>query len=89
VGVILDIIMPPGILFEDNKRAEEGLRTGILLYELIRTLDPKIPILFLSNVTERGVIADLNSRPATKFVSKSETLPSDLSDELKTFFKLS
>ena len=85
LGIILDIMMPPGKTFEGIDAAQDGMRTGILLMGLLGTIEPDLPVVFLSNVTDFATIASLQVQPRTKFVSKNVT-PWGLANKLKGFF---
>jgi DNA-binding response OmpR family regulator len=50
--VILDIMMPPGHLFNDED-TKHGLRTGLHFLGLMKELDERIPILCLTNADTR------------------------------------
>ncbi len=53
-AVILDIMMPPGRLFEDQD-TKEGLRTGLRFLEKMRGLDERIPVICLTNTDTRSL----------------------------------
>ncbi len=61
LAIILDIMMPPGKLLE-NEKTHEGLRTGVAFIEKLRGLDEKIPVVVLTNAekSELGVIYHRN-----------------------------
>ena len=55
-AIIIDVAMPilPSFFVEDEvKNAENGLKTGIVLFEKIRMSYPEIPIIFYSFTKER------------------------------------
>ena len=51
--VILDVMMPPGRLFDDHD-TKEGLRTGLRFLELMKKLDERIPVVCLTNADTRS-----------------------------------
>lgn len=78
--VVLDIMMPRGKRFE-GVDTENGLRTGIRVYERVRKLYPKLPIAFLSNVSEDD--AGLRPDPASHYFSKRRYLPNEFAEEVR------
>jgi DNA-binding response OmpR family regulator len=68
LAIILDIMMPPGKLFDFDK-TKEGLRTGILLVERLRELDERIPIVILTNA-EKSELGSISHRHCLIFAKK-------------------
>jgi len=49
LAIILDIMMPPGKLF-DLENTDQGLRTGLRLLEHLKEVYEKIPVVILTNL---------------------------------------
>lgn len=79
--LILDIMMPPGVKFAD--KTEQGLNTGVILYDEIRTIAPNLPILVLTNVADRSVAQKFHEDDNCWFHQKSDLLPFELADEIQ------
>ncbi len=47
---VLDIMMLPGRRYED-KDTDEGLTTGVLMYDEFRSLYPDVPVIVLTNAS--------------------------------------
>lgn len=74
--IILDIMMAPGELFE-NEPVEDGLRTGIALFEKIREQAPDLPVIIFTNASDRDVRERFRDRKSCLFVQKKGYLPSE------------
>ncbi len=84
--LILDIMMPPGKSFTLEK-AEQGLRTGILVYEKVRSKAPLLPVIILTNVTDEKVNEQFLREKNCFYFLKENYLPSELVKEIKKIFK--
>jgi DNA-binding NtrC family response regulator len=79
-AIILDIMMPVPKSWskDENRKANFGLATGIILFQKIRELNPTIPILIYSS--KGGILTDKHSaylrKPeyTQKIVNKLENL---------------
>ncbi|MFY9622582.1 MAG: response regulator [Pyrinomonadaceae bacterium] len=84
--IVLDISMPPGkaFAFEDTIG---GSRTGLALYATIRSLQPDLPIVALTNVADRRVADRLQGEDARlcRLVRKPETLPFQFAELVEEF----
>lgn len=84
--VVLDISMPPGkaFAFEDTVG---GSRTGLTLYDTIRSLQPALKIVALTNVPDRRVAEHFANQDARlcRFVRKPEALPFQFADYVEEF----
>lgn len=47
--IILDLMMPPGPSYS-ARQTEEGVRTGVVLYQDLRKLHPHVPVIVLTNL---------------------------------------
>jgi len=79
--VILDIMMSPGRALADVD-TQNGLRTGVHLFDLIRQEAPKLPILILTNVSDERVAAHFRRQENCRFLRKEDYLPFELVDEV-------
>lgn len=81
---ILDLMMPHGPRFK-HLDTDDGLRTGVRLYERIRQLSPDLPVVFLSNVFEEE--ARLRRDPASYYLMKRDYLPHEFASEVREIMK--
>ena len=84
--LVLDISMPPGETFEfENTRG--GARTGLALYDKIRSFRPDLKIVALTNVAEPRVVERLTGEDPRRcqFLRKPETLPFQFAERVATF----
>jgi len=82
--VILDIMMSPGRLLAEVD-TQNGLRTGVYLFDRIRALAPDLPILILTNVSDPRVAARFQGQEKCRFLRKEDYLPFELVEEVKRF----
>ena len=82
--LIMDVMMPPGTLWH-NVDTNGGFRTGIIYYEIIRQIAPKLPILIFSNVSDLLVQRNLED-PYCWFIRKEDCDPFELVEEVKHIF---
>lgn len=85
--IILDIMMPPGKVFEQVDTME-GLRTGVNLADVLNKKYPKIPILVLTNLQPGTISNRLSYRNVKTIAYKEDCLPyeefvDDVSEILK------
>jgi CheY-like chemotaxis protein len=78
--IILDIMMPPGESFRDDKTTESGLRTGVSFYERVRKTAPKLPVIILTNVSDPRVLDRFNREANCWFLQKKDVLPFQLTE---------
>ena len=76
---ILNIMMRPGEVYKD-KDTNEGLRTGVFLYRDFRKKNPDLPIVILTNVTNRGTLTLFREEPKLKVLQKREYPPYRLAE---------
>lgn len=79
LAVIVDIMMPPGKLFEEEG-TKQGLRTGVVFIERLRNIDEGIPVVVLTNA-EKGELGIISHRNCHIFLKK-ELNPWGLVDKL-------
>jgi DNA-binding response OmpR family regulator len=72
--IILDIMMSPGTRYKDRDK-HPGHRTGLYVYNDIRTTDPNIPILVLTNVTNQDTLQKFDPNPCLEIRQKMEMPP--------------
>lgn len=82
--VILDIMMSPGRALADVD-TQNGLRTGVPLFDRIRELAPGLPILILTNVSDEKVAAHFRRKENCRFRRKEDYLPFELVKEVTEF----
>jgi CheY-like chemotaxis protein len=73
-AVVLDIMMPPGTFYQD-KDTEDGLKTGIFLYQDLRVRFPYCPFFILTNVTDPELLAYFHAGPLLHLISKEDYTP--------------
>jgi len=85
--LILDIMMPPGNIV-DAEQANGGVRSGVLLADLIATTAPKLPILVLTNVLDLREREELRKKPNVRDVLyKPYFTPFEFVNEVQGFFR--
>ena len=77
--VILDIMMPPGRALGDTD-TKKGQRTGVHLYQELRTLAPNLPFIILTNVSDPEVKKDFENESNCRFIQKYEYYPFEVVD---------
>lgn len=87
--VVLDISMPPGteFKFEDT---DGGSRTGMALYDTIRSLRPFLKIVVFTNVSDRRVAERFGNEDARlcRFVRKPDILPFQFAELVDEFLNM-
>ena len=79
--LILDIMMPPGIKFAG--KTEQGLDTGVVLYDEIRRIAPRLPVIVLTNVSDREVAQKFRNENNCWYYPKSDVLPFELAEDIR------
>ncbi len=79
--VVLDIMMPPGARFREVD-TNQGLRTGILVYDWIRQRALGLPCIILTNVSKEDVAERFRSEKLCWFLLKEDYLPFELADKV-------
>lgn len=80
--LILDIMMPPGSSFK-NVDTELGLRTGVHFYESIRQKTPDLPVMILTNVSDKRVAERFRREHKCWFFRKEDYFPYEIVEEVK------
>jgi CheY-like chemotaxis protein len=80
--LILDIMMPPGSNFE-KMDTQIGLRTGICFYNEVRSKNPDLWVLILTNVSDEEVAEEFRDEKYCEFLRKEEFLPLQLVEKVK------
>jgi CheY-like chemotaxis protein len=75
--ILLDIMMAPG-RYRDRNGIEQGLRTGVFVYEEIRACRPNVPVLVLTNVQDPEALSAFEAGPRLQVARKTQTPPFDL-----------
>lgn len=87
---IIDIMMPPGQLYSDEK-TDVGLLTGLFVAQDIRSKYTGIPIILFSNATFESVLRAARRLSSQFenciFLRKEEILPYELSEIVTKYFK--
>lgn len=81
--LILDIIMPPGGLGPEDTR--QGLRSGLVFFDRVRGLVPDLPVLVLTNVSDRRAADHFRGRERVRLLLKEDWLPFELVEEVIDF----
>jgi CheY-like chemotaxis protein len=79
--LILDIMMPPGIYFAG--KTDQGLNTGVVLYDEIRGIRPNLPVIILTNVSDKHVAQKFREESNCRYYRKIDLLPFELADEIR------
>jgi CheY-like chemotaxis protein len=79
VAVVLDVMMPPGK--STGSRTDDGLTTGVLLYQDLKPYCEAIPILVLTNMTEPSILS-LFRNDSCVVLSKLDYTPLRLANKL-------
>jgi CheY-like chemotaxis protein len=82
--VILDIMMPPPVEYEDRD-TEGGIFTGLFLVDDLRSHYPALPIIVLTNLSDAHTRGEL-IRDRLRVIQKNEFPPRDFADEVVRFF---
>ncbi len=80
--MILDVMLAPGESFE-GEDTNEGLRTGINLYNRIRTIVPRLPVIILTNVTDEKVADWFQKQENCWFFRKKDIFPFEFTEEVR------
>ena len=81
-AIIIDIMMVPGKKFQ-NVDTQDGLKTGVHIYNNIRSDYADIPIIILTNVTNKDTLLCFKEGPLTKVVHKIDYPPSEFTQLLR------
>ncbi len=83
--VILDIMMPPGETLR-AKDTDNGMKTGILFRNHIRSNFPDMPIILFTNFhPDAQLKQEINDDPKSLLLQKYNYLPFELVEEIKIF----
>lgn len=79
--VVLDIMMPD----EGLSDADEGMRTGLVLYDRIRAHGgAEVPVVVHSNLETPDIVRRFrNDEPRCSYLAKRSTLPNRLVEEIR------
>jgi len=77
-AIVLDVMMPPGERYK-NRDTDDGLKTGILLYQDLRgIIKPNLPIVVLTNVWNRETLKTLPEGEGLRIAEKLDVPPLEL-----------
>lgn len=85
-AIVLDIMMLPGKEYQD-KNTDEGLKTGVFLYDDLRTLCPNVPVVVLTNVSNPETLQHFQEGPGLKVVQKLDYPPFMLAELVSDMVK--
>lgn len=84
--IILDVMMPPGKVFE-KEDTHEGLRTGVFLLKEIRKICSNMPIVILTNVKNSKTLDEFVDKPMIRIIQKIDCPPFDLIEIVNEILK--
>jgi CheY-like chemotaxis protein len=80
--IVADIMMPPGETLRDRD-TDEGMRTGVVLLEMLKTSHPSLPLLVLTNVQQEDILGQIRRVvPHAKVLHKPYCPPFELAEEI-------
>jgi len=85
--VILDIMMAPGGI-GDSESPGAGSRTGVLLFERIRSVTPRMLVIIFTNVSDPAVAQRFARENECQFFRKASLLPHELVAEVRAMLDL-
>ena len=78
LAIVLDIMMSPGERYK-NRDTDDGLKTGLLLYEDFKSfIKPNLPIVVLTNVSNRETLKMLPEGESLRIAEKMDVPPLEL-----------
>lgn len=78
--LILDIMMPPSKLTGID---EDGMHTGMLFFEKVRSKFPTLPVLIFTNRSDAEASDYFENKPQCWFLRKSDYVPFQLVEKIK------
>ena len=88
--VVLDVFMQPTEGFEgavdpvfENLDPERWLRSGIVLFDKLKTRYPDLPVVVFTNAADARLAEQVRRRAHTRFFRKSDLLPYQLLEEIQ------
>ncbi|MEL6442177.1 MAG: response regulator [Cyanobacteria bacterium J06621_8] len=89
--LILDVMMPPGSNHTiSDRNHQEGLNTGLIIYEILREKGISLPIVIFTNSVrdeQNQIVTKISQDDKAKFLQKEDYLPFELADEIKSFIE--
>ena len=73
-ALVVDVMMPSGNCFREQD-TEEGLKTGLFLYEALRKRFPKVPVFIFTNVSDPNLLSLFQEGPLLHVLSKDDCTP--------------
>ena len=80
--ILLDIMMSWGTSFS-NEETDDGLRTGVLVFERIRKIAPAVPLIILTNINKQELSQRFPVGNRCWLVHKSDFLPHELAEAVR------
>jgi CheY-like chemotaxis protein len=77
--IILDIMMPPGEAYS-HKDTNEGLLTGVFLFDDLRKYCEDVPVVVLTNVRNAATLNNLSGKSGTMVLQKKDCPPFELAE---------
>ena len=82
----VDLIVLPihsytdGLLDEDYEKTQHGSRTGVVLHDHVRIVFPEVPVIFLTQIRDDGLLPHLDSLPNTRVfrIGRNSRDPKDI-----------
>lgn len=81
--VVLDIMMPAGELYKSEDH-HDGLRTGFFVLRDLRTLQAEVPVIVLTNVTDRETLSLFQPGPRLRVFGKPDCPPFELVKQVES-----
>lgn len=89
--LILDAMIPSGSnQTMHSVNTEKGMKTGLILYEIIREIYPFLPIIIFTNFTRdkrNKITQKIMDDDNAKFFQKEDYLPFELANEIEEILK--
>lgn len=79
--LVLDIMMPSGSMFT-REETDNGLHTGVCFYDRVRKIAPRLPVIFLTNLSNEKLEERFQAEPYCRYIVKKTCLPHELGDEI-------
>jgi len=83
-ALICDIMMPHGTRLS-SEQTRDGLRTGISVLEIARSLQPTLPTIIFSNVSDDELRKTLKGDERCLFLEKPNYLSASFADKVRDF----
>jgi len=85
-AILLDVMMPPGKAYR-NVNTNEGLRTGVFLFDDLRKHCPRVPVVVLTNVRNPETLSSFKEGALLKIAQKTDWPPFELTELVQEMLK--